>query len=86
MSYLAEHAIVHENYDEASFANDIALVRLKESVEYNENAQKIDLATIPVPVGTRVQFCGFDRMSVSMFFYCENLTSIIIKLMLKKQS
>lgn len=75
--YLVKHAIIHEHYDEATFANDIALVRLEAPIEFSDTVKKIELATKQVPPNAELQVYGFGRFTVVIFridkIYKENI-------------
>ena len=50
--YIVEDILMHENYNDRTFNNDIALLRLRTKVKYNEYIRPICLppADMPTPV------------------------------------
>lgn len=65
--HIADYAVVHEDYDEATFSNDIALVRLKTPIKFSQTVEKIELATGNVPDDVLLNVYGFGRFTVE---YC----------------
>lgn len=64
--YEADKLIVHENYDDPLFANDIGLIRLKNPIEFNEKIQPIKLATEELTEDTTLQLSGWGSLSVRL--------------------
>lgn len=57
---------LHCSYDRPKYHNDIALVRLNESIVYNALTQAVPLATEPWPRGTsQLLFFGWGRQSAA---------------------
>lgn len=63
--YSIKNTIPHEHYDEPEYAHDIALIRLRTPIEFNENIQPITYSTTEVPENTEMQVFGFGRLAVS---------------------
>ncbi|KAJ6650603.1 hypothetical protein lerEdw1_005727, partial [Lerista edwardsae] len=55
--------IVHPNYDPGSKDNDIMLMKLSSSVDINDSAQPISLATQCAPPGTRCLVTGWGTIT-----------------------
>ena len=69
--YKVEKFIVHEEYKQKSEASivrskDIALIRVKGPIEFNEKVQSINYYTKEIPPGTVLQLTGWGRLSVSI--------------------
>ncbi|XP_069701694.1 chymotrypsin-2-like [Periplaneta americana] len=64
-SYDVDTITVHEGYDEANnVLNDIAVVKLKSAISFNENVQPVKLPAQmePTPGGTPATVLGFGRI------------------------
>jgi len=74
-------AYVHENYNPFTLTNDIALVKLKEKVSFNDRIQPIPLGTDRVGASSTVTVSGWGKTSdssnaVSPVLNFVNLTTI----------
>lgn len=63
--YSVKKFISHENYDKPNYANDIAVIRPTESIEFTKNVQPIKYATEEAAEGAFAQLTGWGRLSVS---------------------
>lgn len=63
--YQVEKLIAHEKYNRPPFANDIALIRVQSTIQFNENVQPIELLREEVADGAELQLTGWGRLSVS---------------------
>lgn len=61
--------VMHEDYNRPQFANDIAIVKLSESIEYNDKVQPISYDDEEVPDGAELQLTGWGRMRVRTNFF-----------------
>lgn len=52
----------HEHYNNPSFAYDIAVILLKDKIEFNDKVKAIELARDDVPDGAQVQLTGWGRL------------------------
>lgn len=64
--YEAERLILHEHFDTPRRANDIALIKVRGSIEFGENVKPIELEDEEVPDGTEVGVTGWGRLQVSI--------------------
>lgn len=62
--YQAQQFITNEGYDQPSFANDIGLLRVDGSIEFNEKVQPIKYSNKFVEGGATLQTTGWGRLSV----------------------
>lgn len=58
---------VHEQYNKPPFANDIAVLKVRGEIEFNEKVQPIKYSADDVPAGTDAQLTGWSELSVSKF-------------------
>lgn len=65
--YGVEKFIRHESYNTPKFANDIAVFRVKGSIEFNEKVQPIELLKDEVPDDAPLMLTGWGAMRVSKF-------------------
>lgn len=63
--YNVEKFTAHESYDNPNFANDIAVIRTKETIEFTKNVQPIKYSKTETPDGALAQLTGWGRLSVS---------------------
>lgn len=68
--YKVQKFIMHEGYNQPMFANDIALIRLRDELQFNEKVQPIELGSDEVPDGVDLQLTGWGRVQVSSQFHC----------------
>lgn len=69
MHYDVSDIIVHEQYNSTNYINDIALIRLQSSIEFNEKVQSISLSSKEVPPGTKLQTSGWGLLVVLYTFF-----------------
>lgn len=65
--YGIKEYIPHERYDRTDLGNDIALVRIGGSIEFNAKVQPIKYSSNIVQPGENVQVSGWGLLSVSLF-------------------
>lgn len=63
-TYSIERSIIHENYDNPLYANDIALLLVDGTIEFNKNVQPIELSSDDVPEGSVAQLTGWGYLDV----------------------
>lgn len=56
--YPVEETILHEKYDESINANDIALVRVRDKIEFNDRVQPVPISPEEVPANTELIVSG----------------------------
>lgn len=54
--YEAESYEQHESFDDPAFSNDVAVIRVKGSIEFNDRVQPIKLGKEEVPNNSEVHF------------------------------
>lgn len=62
--YKVDKFVVHEDYEYPKHANDIAVIHVLESIEFNDKVQPIELETEEVSEGTELQFTGWGQLGV----------------------
>lgn len=62
--YKAESFVRHESFNSPAFANDVAVIRLKGKIQFNDAVQPIEYSPDEVPDNTEVQLTGWGRLSV----------------------
>ncbi|XP_037041568.1 chymotrypsin-1-like [Bradysia coprophila] len=62
--YGVERLIPHEHFDTPDAANDVALVKIRGSIQFNKHVKPIELDEEEVPDGAVVQLTGWGRMEV----------------------
>jgi len=60
--YKVEKYITHEKYNQPSFANDIAVIRVQGSITFNDKVQPIEYSSEEVPDGAVLQLTGWGRL------------------------
>lgn len=65
MYYRAEEIYLHEDHNDPMYANDIALIRVKESIKFNERVHPIEPSSEEVLDGAEVVLTGWGNLSVS---------------------
>ena len=65
--YEVDKFIMHENYN-GTFAYDVAVIRVKETIKFNDRVKPIELSSEEVQDGTDVIFTGWGVI-VSDFFF-----------------
>lgn len=63
--YKVEKLIAHEDYNNPPFAYDIAVIRIRGKIEFNERVQPIEYSPDEVPDDADVQLTGWGRLRVS---------------------
>lgn len=65
--YGVERYIQHEKYAHppSEFSNDIAVIRVQGSIEFNDKVQPIELSPEQVAAGTVARLTGWGRLFVS---------------------
>lgn len=66
--YAIEKWINHEKWNQPKLANDIALIRLNETIEFNDRVQPIKLSSEEIPDGTTLELTGWGSTNVSALF------------------
>ncbi|XP_055321233.1 transmembrane protease serine 9-like [Sitodiplosis mosellana] len=61
-SYKIEKFIAHEQYNKPSFANDIAVIRVKGSIALNDKVKTIEYSSEEVPDDAVLQLTGWGRL------------------------
>lgn len=76
--YNIEKFIMHEKYNQPQFANDIALIKLKEPIEFNDRVKPIELGKDEVEDGAELKLTGWGRIRVSVYsqFLCVDFIEI----------
>lgn len=64
--YDAERLIPHEHYNTPPGSYDIALVKVKGPIQFNEKVKSIELEDEEIPVGAVVQLTGWGNVKVSI--------------------
>lgn len=64
--YEVEKYIAHESHDDPEYAFDIAVVKIKGKIEYNEKVKPIKLLSEEVPDGAKLQLTGWGSVGVSI--------------------
>lgn len=59
--------IIHENYEEKVYSNDIGLLRTRGPIEFNVRVQPVVLSPEEVPSGSNLVVTGWGRLSSSKF-------------------
>lgn len=62
--YKVEKLIAHADYNNPQFAYDIALIRIKGKIEFNDRVQPIEYSPDEVPDDAEVQLTGWGRLRV----------------------
>lgn len=60
--YHAREIIAHEYYDSVDYANDIALIRVQNPIEFNERVKPIKYTANKVPPGSLLQTTGWGAI------------------------
>lgn len=63
--YRVDEFYAHENHNEPMYANDIAVIRVKETIEFNDRVQPIEPSSEEVPNNAEVILTGWGSLSVS---------------------
>ncbi|CAD7081454.1 unnamed protein product [Hermetia illucens] len=61
--YFPKKIYVHEKYNKPAYHNDIALIRLNDSIRYNEFTQKISFSPNDSPDDAVITLTGWGRLS-----------------------
>lgn len=60
--YDVEKYMAHEKHDNPLYANDIAVIKIKGSIEFNKKVQPIKLLSEEVPDGALLQLTGWGSV------------------------
>ena len=60
--YKVEKFYMHENYNEPMYANDVAVIRVKGTIEFNDRVQPIEPSDEEVQDGAEVQLTGMTNI------------------------
>lgn len=63
--YKVERFIGHEKYDKPQFAFDIAIIRVKGEIEFNDKVQPIKYSDKFVEANTKLDIFGWGKSKVS---------------------
>lgn len=63
--YKVDSFISHENYNRPRFANDVAVIKVKGTIEFNDRVQPIAPSPDPVNDGDELLLTGWGRLRVS---------------------
>lgn len=63
--YKPEKFLMHDGYNQPQFANDIALIKLAEKLEFNELVQPIELIDRELENDVELILTGWGRLRVS---------------------
>lgn len=74
--YTPEAFEKHENHNHPRFANDVAVIRVKGTIQFNDLVQPIEYSPDEVPNGADVQLTGWGRLSVRPQFHIEEYTFV----------
>lgn len=64
--YDVEKYIAHEDHDNPQFAFDIAVIKVKGSIQFNDKVQPIKLLSEEVSDGVLLQLTGWGSVGVSL--------------------
>lgn len=64
--YEVEKFIRHEQYDKPEFANDIALIRVKGEIQFNDKVQPIKYSEKFINADTYLYMFGWGKLKVSL--------------------
>lgn len=62
--YKPEAYVKHESFNRPAFANDVAVIRVNGSIEFNDRVQPIEYSPDEVPNDADVQLTGWGRLRV----------------------
>uniref|UniRef100_A0A1A9ZHE2 trypsin n=1 Tax=Glossina pallidipes TaxID=7398 RepID=A0A1A9ZHE2_GLOPL len=62
--YFVDRIIKHCGYNNPAYANDIALIHLNDTIEFNEHTQPVDLNTEPLKAGDELILTGWGTLSL----------------------
>lgn len=63
--YLVKDFIIHEDYDERVYGNDIGLIRVKGPIRFNDRVQPIPVSREVVPENVELLVTGSGRLDVN---------------------
>lgn len=61
--YKVEKTFAHEKYNRPQFANDVAVIRVQGTIEFNDRVQPIELGNEEIEDGEEVILTGWGRLS-----------------------
>uniref|UniRef100_A0A1A9X401 trypsin n=1 Tax=Glossina brevipalpis TaxID=37001 RepID=A0A1A9X401_9MUSC len=62
--YFADRIIKHCSYNKPAYANDIALIHLNDTIEFNDHTQPVELNTEPLNEGDELMLTGWGTLSL----------------------
>lgn len=62
--HLVKRFIVHENYDKEQAANDIALIRVRQPIQFNDRVQPVPMSAEVVPENATLVVTGWGSLEV----------------------
>lgn len=72
--YKVDKFYTHEGYNRPRFANDVAVIRIQGTIEFNDRVQPIEPSSEAVQDGEEVILTGWGRIRVSCRFYWLHLS------------
>lgn len=82
--YNVESVKIHCNYDRPLYHNDIALLKMKDPIQFNAKTQKIEYDPIPLQEGEEVTLTGWGS-AVMFGKYMDNLQSLRLQFVPHKE-
>lgn len=64
--YKVDEFIAHSRHNQPYFANDIAVIRVQESITFTDKVQPIEYSSEEVPDGAVLQLTGWGAVRVSL--------------------
>lgn len=58
----------HHHYVPQNIQNDIAVVKVKGVIEFNQGVQPIRISASPIPAGSHVQLTGWGKVHVNKIY------------------
>lgn len=71
--YEIEEMIPHRSYNNPEYAHDIALLKVRDRIEFSEKVQSVFPFPYEVPVNTPLNLTGWGLLDVSIDFHFFNL-------------
>lgn len=72
--YEIQKFIKHEKFNNPEFAYDIAVIRIKRPIEFNDKVQPIKLLKDEVPDGALLQLTGWGALRVrDIYIICRDI-------------
>lgn len=73
--YKVESVERHDDYNDPKYSNDIAIVEIDGTIEFNDKVQPIKYSDRPIEKDVNVQSFGWRRFGVSFDFLCSCMQS-----------